>query len=370
MAKGPSVLIAATSGRALAASARRAGYLPLVADCCGDLDTIVDAHRLVHLAGGLDRGLTAEQLVPALEQLSIGHQPVGLVYGSGFDARPDVLRLIGRRWSLLGNDADCVALLKDPIRFAELCAASRVCHPETRLLPPASGDWLCKQKGGTGGTHIRLLQAPESADPAHYFQRRESGDPISVLFLAAGETIEIVGITRQWPTPGSDHPYRYGGATKPAGLSPAQETILTDAIRRLVRKVPLKGLNSADFLVAGTVYVLLEINPRPGATLDIFEPESCLFENHVAACLGALTRPSQHPGARAAAVIYATRPIAALPIRRWPDWTADRQRGGSRLAVGDPLCTVVATGSCPTAARTRLNRQSDEILLWAQGQTQ
>ncbi|HEY8246312.1 MAG TPA: aldehyde oxidase, partial [Hyphomicrobium sp.] len=33
------VLIAALSGRGLAASARRAGYLPLVADAFGDSDT-------------------------------------------------------------------------------------------------------------------------------------------------------------------------------------------------------------------------------------------------------------------------------------------------------------------------------------------
>ena len=35
------VLIAAISGRALAASARRGGYVPLVADFFGDADTLV-----------------------------------------------------------------------------------------------------------------------------------------------------------------------------------------------------------------------------------------------------------------------------------------------------------------------------------------
>jgi uncharacterized protein len=43
MASRP-VLLAAVSGRALAQSARRGGYLPLVADFFGDQDTVAAAH--------------------------------------------------------------------------------------------------------------------------------------------------------------------------------------------------------------------------------------------------------------------------------------------------------------------------------------
>ena len=37
----PTVLIAGFSGRALAQSARRAGFRPLVVDCFGDADTLL-----------------------------------------------------------------------------------------------------------------------------------------------------------------------------------------------------------------------------------------------------------------------------------------------------------------------------------------
>ena len=58
---------------------------------------------------------------------------------------------------------------------------------------------------------------------------------------------------------------------------------------RLARAIPLVGLNSADFLVDGDDFRLLEINPRPGATLDIFEPpKGSLFALHIAACEGEL----------------------------------------------------------------------------------
>jgi methenyltetrahydromethanopterin cyclohydrolase len=69
----------------------------------------------------------------------------------------------------------------------------------------------------------------------------------------------------------------------------------------------LVGLNSADFLVDGERFWLLEINPRPGATLDIFETtDESLFAQHMAACAGKLATASRHPsGAKAAEIVYA-----------------------------------------------------------------
>ena len=56
----PAVLIAARSGRALAACARRSGYRPLVADMFGDLDTreLAEANERVPgtMAHGFARG--------------------------------------------------------------------------------------------------------------------------------------------------------------------------------------------------------------------------------------------------------------------------------------------------------------------------
>ena len=91
--------------------------------------------------------------------------------------------------------------------------------------------------------------------------------------------------------------------------------VLTQAVERLAQAIPLIGLNSADFLVDGDEFRLLEINPRPGATLDIFEPaEGSLFALHIAACEGELrAAPPCIDGARAAAIVYAERDIASFP---------------------------------------------------------
>src|SRR6202011_456675 len=135
-------------------------------------------------------------------------------------------------------------------------------------------------------------------------------------------------------------------AVTPAAIAPQRAAVLEKAVRRLMETVPLIGLNSVDFLVDGEEAWLMEINPRPGATLDIFEPEDgSLFALHVAACGGAIPsrlRAGARGRAKAPAMFYAERDIAFVPAWAWPDWTADRPQAGSSVRAGEPLCTVVA----------------------------
>ena len=49
---------------------------------------------------------------------------------------------------------------------------------------------------------------------------------------------------------------------------------MTETVELVAQAFRLKGLGSADFLVNGGEARLLEINPRPGATLDIFDSDT------------------------------------------------------------------------------------------------
>lgn len=359
------VLIAAVSGRALAASARRGGYAPLVADFFGDADTLAIAHRQVTLDLPLSRGMDEAALVAACETLSASNTqpPVGLVYGTGFEDRTDVLAAIGQRWTLLGNPPDMVALLKDPEFFAELCEVEGIPHPETSDTPPADPThWLIKRRGGSGGGHVRPATPNDQASASHYFQRRVAGEPVSALILADGENAKLLGLSTQWTAPTSDKPFRYGGAVQPAVVTPGCESDIAISVARLMMHVPLVGLNSFDFLIDGRRRWLLEVNPRPGATLDIFDTAASddaahrsLFALHIAACRGQF--PTHLPaltGAHASALVYADRDIARVPAYDWPDWTADRPRAGTSIPAGYPVCTVFATAPMPADAKHRV----------------
>jgi uncharacterized protein len=363
----PAVVIAAASGRALAGSARRGGYLPLVADFFGDEDTLALAQSHVRIEHGLARGIQEDRLVAAFETLTAARQPIGVVWGAGFEDRPQLLDRIARRWRLLGNDARTVTTIKDPFAFAALCAAYGIAHPETSSSPPATpAGWLAKRRGGAGGSHIAVSTAANAPAGQIYFQRQVPGAPVSALFLADSRRAVILGFSTQWSSPTAARPFRYGGAVRPATVAAGVTDALADAVRRLIAAVPLVGLNSADFLVDGDGFRLLEINPRPGATLEIFEPmKESLFALHIAACQGELgSAPPRLDGASAAAIVYAEHDIASFPALRWPEWAVDRPHPGTTIKSGEPLCTVTATAATPAAAKTLVDERLAMVLAW------
>jgi len=346
------VLIAAASGRALAASARRAGYVPLVADNFGDQDTLAAAAG--HVRVDFARPIDGDILIAALQTLANGCDCAGIVCGSGFEDRADLLTNIGKRWPLLGNSPETVACVKDPFRFAATCHAANIPHPETSLVPPIDvTGWLAKRIGGAGGWHIRPAHDSKKRGKDIYFQRRVDGEPVSALLLCDGRSVLVLGLSAQWAAPTARHPFRYGGAVRPASLANGVKQALIAAMERFNSVVPLVGLNSADFVVDGDAFQLLEINPRPGATFDLFEPEgTSLFALHLDACAGTL--PKKVPSYRAAmagAIVYTERDIAAAPALDWPQWTADRPVASSRIQAEQPLCSVLARGATALEAK-------------------
>ena len=134
--EGGSLLIASISGRSLAVAARRAGFTPLVADFFADADTQETAHACRKLTG-IGRGFRWQSLYPALSALAeLAPSPVlGLVHGSGFEDRPELLRLIAKRWPLLGTAAATVARLKSPEDFFTTLDRLGIAHPPTHREP-------------------------------------------------------------------------------------------------------------------------------------------------------------------------------------------------------------------------------------------
>jgi len=355
------VLIAAASGRALAAGARRAGYVPLVADGFGDQDTLADAGR--HVRVDFARPIDGDRLMSALQTLADGCDCAGIVYGSGFEDRVDLLGNIGTRWPLLGNPPDTIARVKDPLDFAATCQVAKIPHPETSLVPPVDlTGWLIKRIGGAGGWHVASADTSEARKDI-YFQRRVKGQPVSAMLLGDGRSALVLGFSAQWTAPTPRHPFRYGGAVRPAPLRTDVRQAMIDAVGRLVAIMPLVGLNSADFIVDGDAIQLLEVNPRPGATFDLFEPEAgSLFALHVDACRGTMpTSVPNYRGAMAGAIVYAKRDMAAAPALDWPEWTADRPPAGTRIENEQPVCSVFARGETAAEASQLVEQRSANV---------
>jgi predicted ATP-grasp superfamily ATP-dependent carboligase len=348
--KRAEILVAGLSARALSGSARAAGYAPLAADLFGDLDLQAVAEVSVRLDGNLENGLELQPLLAALDSLAAGRNPMGIVCGSGFEDRPEFLESLGQRWSLFGNPAETVRRIKDAASLAKSCDRLRIPHPKWSNTPPTAANWLRKRRGGSGGLHVG---ANRDAAGDHYWQERVAGESISALVVGAGGAAIVLGLSAQWLDPLADAPFRYGGAVRPAALACTLAPALENAARAIVETNGLVGLNSVDFLVDGEDWHLIEVNPRPGATLDIFDDENgSLFKLHIEACRGRLPNERRlFPSAAAAAIVYARRDLPSMPEFDWPDWTADRQPPGTAITTGAPICTVLARANDPAEAR-------------------
>ena len=365
------LLIAAVSGRALATAARRAGYAPCVVDFFGDLDTRALTQSRVATIDGA-RGFTSAELIDGLRQVAGGEQPIGLVYGPGFEDRTQILDELAQYWPLLGNAPQIVRRAKDPDEIAALCERLAIPHPQVRRTLPQSRDeasdearvsWLIKRQGGGGGGHVAPAHArtPAAAD---YYQQWVAGIAISALVIGDGRQAEVLGLSAQWAAPTRDQMFRFGGAVRPAFPQPRCASQLCDAALRIAEAFGLHGLNSIDFLVDGVNFHLIEINPRPGATLDIFEDgEGRLLRAHIEACRGYLPQsPLVFVGARASAIAYAREDLPFMPAIAWPDWCRDWQKPGTFVARDEPICTLVVEADTPVAARQKVDERRDDFL--------
>lgn len=349
------ILIAALSGRALAAAARRAGADVVVADLFGDRDTgrLAPWHRL---PGSLAAGIDGRRLRAKVREFG---RLDGIVYGAGFEHAPALLHDLAAVAPLLGNAPETVAATKDPFGFAALLARLGLPHPAVFASAPADERTLCKRRGGAGGGHIRPATPGSVAGRGRYFQAIVDGQPVSALFLANGRAARVVGFSRQWAAPARRAPFRYGGCVGPIAVAPALAERVEQACNALTAALGLVGLNSLDMLVDGGELSILEINPRPGATLDIFD--ASLWEWHLAAVRGELppqSKSSEARPARAAAILYAETATAIPKRMRWARWVADVPAAGSAVPAGAPICTIRAEDSDPAAAEALVRRRS------------
>lgn len=364
-------LLAALSGRALALAASRAGRRAYVLDLFGDSDmrSHVAASRVV--PGGLAQGFEEAGLLAAAEEIAPAANPprFGFVYGSGLEDRPDVLARLCHGRNLYGNTPETVRRTKDPRQFFELLGRLGVPHPDVRFAPPAEpSGWLVKRIGASGGSHVAPASEVSHADPDHYYQRRVAGRPVGVSFLADGRGARVIGFGEQWPWPGGDgNSYLFGGCLQPAAVDPAIAAEIPGLLDKLVAELGLVGLNSLDMLVDGRAVSVIEINPRPGANLDIFDQggEQSLFALHLRACRGELPEscpPMSH--ATAMAVVYAERPSAVPADLHWPDWVADRPAPGAVIEAGAPVCTVFASAPDAAPVRALVDQRAAAVLEW------
>lgn len=365
-----SLLVIASSARALAASGRRGGYEIAALDLFGDEDLAEVAFAFERVARARTGGFKSQDLIAAANRVApaFGKPRGGLVYGSGFEDRPELLAELAKGRRLLGNSPNVIARCKNPVGFSAILGELGLRHPEIRLERPQQLDgWLVKRTGGSGGIHIHAARNSRPNSKI-YYQRLVAGTPVSALVLANGCEAKILGLSEQWTAPSSATPFRFGGAAAPAALGTALQRQIADAALQLAQRLELVGLTSVDFIadIPRGEFSVIEVNPRPGATLDVYERllGVSLLDLHVRACCGEMPSISVargRPRAVASVILYTKEETIFPPGFPWPEWAADRPKARIRIKTEEPICTVFGEGPTARDARKAAHARSKAL---------
>ncbi|PHR92206.1 MAG: hypothetical protein COA78_33660 [Blastopirellula sp.] len=260
------IALVGASGRAAAYSAKQAGFEVCVADYFSDQDT-------QSIASVQTISSYQDQLIPWLKQT----QPSGWIYVGGIENYPDLIDQADKITPLYGNSSIVLNKVRDPFYLQALLNDHSLRFPETLRNAKSTmrdAGWLGKKQDSAGGLGvIDYENIPLDQHGDYYFQQRIDGDLLSASFLAADDQVVLLGISRQlvgdaWNTP---LPYQYAGSIHAGKLLEELSRELNAIAQVLTQATGIQGLFGIDFIVQDGRCVVLEINPRYTASMELIE---------------------------------------------------------------------------------------------------
>ncbi len=330
------LLVVAKSTRAIAEHLHYAGCSTLAIDLFADADTwhwVTDAIKV--------DDLSLPSVKTAVAGLTKKYSIQYCLFGSGFENYPDSLMFLHNTFDVLGISLDGWRTLADKRSFFEWLLLQQIPHPETRFSPPLDKQgWLQKPLNGEGGVNISFADEAK-ADGIHcYWQRHQTGDSFSLLFLALEGKTQPLGFQQQFVSDAHpDAPFLFSGLS----WTEAQEGFdqVIDWAERLATDFPLAGLCSVDFIWHEKQCFFLEINPRLSASSQLYTED--IITAHIQ-CFLAKQLPKQRPRQqkRAVKIIYANKTIRIAHHFPWPEGCKDVPETPAFIKQGEPICSIIA----------------------------
>jgi len=365
------VLIAGVTTRALAVSARRAGYQVTAIDAFGDVD-------LRAVADVITLDAPRPRFDPMAAAIAAGDVSAALVaYTSNLENYPEAVARLARGRRLLGNSPAVLGRVRNPIALSTLLRKRGFAVPATRATPPmrpGAATWLLKPRRSGGGHGVRVWRHARSVPRSRYLQEQIAGIPGSVIFAANGEDAVVLGISRQLVGDSrfGAQPFRYCGSLLGSASTPVfdhYEELLQTAsalAREVSREFGLMGLNGIDFIARRGVPYPIEVNPRYSASMELLERAHGLsmFEVHRRACQGMLPAELQGTsGIQGKAIVFARRDLSLGKTGAWVGrhGFSDVPHDGESIPRGRPICTVFARGATPSVCIRGLVRHAGVV---------
>jgi predicted ATP-grasp superfamily ATP-dependent carboligase len=358
--------VVGASARAAVHSLARAGIPAWGVDLFGDRD-------LQHIASWARCPM--DHYPVALPEIAKSFPPGPVLLTGGMENHPRAVAALAAARELWGTPPEALQRVRDPHALAAALAAGGFAHP--RLLPPGkacptTGRWLLKAKRSSAGLGVRLAKAGEKADASSHLQEFVAGTPMSAVYIDAelfGATEQLIGV--DWLHARGFH---YAGNIGPIALAPRLKSELVRLGEHLSTEFGLRSAFGVDFIVKGDRALVVEVNPRYPASVEVIE-HACgvpVFGNPSPNLFPRRGR-GLNPAIVAKAIYYAPHRIAfpaagpwdadlASPFNPWrlPVF-ADIPEVGAIIDAGWPVLTYFAGGSSPVAVRERLQSRAAEL---------
>ena len=311
------VLVVAVSARMLATLAVADGYEVVALDRFGDVD-------LRAVAGGATARSSA-----GLVALAEDVEADAVVYGAGLENRPDLVERLAAGRELLGTPADLLPAVRDPWALADVVRV-----PETRRAAPVEDGWLRKPLRSGGGRGVRRWSGGR-LKRNEILQRRVDGLSCSAVAVGNGRDAVLLGITEQLHR-------GYSWIGNAVLESNAIDAELRAACEAVVARYGVRGAFGIDAIWDGRRAWVLEVNPRPTASLELFGPG--VFALHVRGARGLdLDGPLPPACDKVKVVLFADRDVRAPAPGWWPQGLVrDVPHEGEEIMRGHPVCTLVS----------------------------
>ena len=361
------ILLVSVSARMLAELATQEGHNVIAADRFGDLDL----QRLCPSVSIMRDGGMAE-LVEAAERVPAER----VIYGAGLENRPDLVARLAAGRTLLGCAPETLRRVRDPALLGASLRAAGHAYPRTlpgHEAPERAGRntrWLRKPIRGGGGRGVREWRGGRPRGDV-IVQERISGLPCSAAAVADGRSAVLLGVSEQLIGRRAlgVRGWRWCGNVVPPRLPAPEQRALADAAAaicaHLAAAFGLRGVFGVDLVWDGAQPWVVEVNPRPVASLETIDAAHGVrsFAAHLEACAGRLPAEGRRPSAAAGkAVLFATEDLRVPDTRDWPArGIRDVPHPGEPIAAGRPICTLVATGRDPAAVLAELEARAGAL---------
>ncbi|MBN8624619.1 MAG: ATP-grasp domain-containing protein [Planctomycetes bacterium] len=367
---GP-LLVVGASARAVAQSAAAAGFEVSAIDLFNDAD-------LLAVAGDVRRSHRfPSDVLPLQRELP----PGPWLYTGGLENYPRLVERITNERPLLGCTPAVLRQVRDVgriARFATRCDS--VVVPEFVTADDVDGDrvpagpWLVKRRRSSGGLGVERWAPTEGPLPrGSYLQREITGTSYGASFLSNGNECRFLGLAEQLAQPAADGsaPFRYAGSITLPMLAADDRERLTRLGQSLVEEFGSIGLFGVDLIrTSDGRWYLLEVNPRPTASMELWEPAGegpSLIELHARIFLtGRLPQAEELPRSelvRGKLVVYSRGLNGRVPKGFTETLLQDSRRSGETNIADIPAAGTSVEPDQPLITVLLSSPDRDDLLL-------